>query len=134
MANAIFTKGKEKILSGQINFSTDSLKAVIVSSAYAPSLSTHEFLDSASASVLGSAVTLTGKSVAGGVFNADDINIQAVAAGATAKAVVVFKDSGDPATSPLLLYIDQVGGFPAATNGGDITIQWDNGAYKIFSL
>jgi hypothetical protein len=38
------------------------------------------------------------------------------------------------ATSPVLIYIDTITGFPLATNGGDITIQWDNGAYKIFSL
>jgi len=47
---------------------------------------------------------------------------------------VIWKDTGNPATSPLLLYIDTIGGFPLATNGGDITVAWNDGAYKIFSL
>ena len=37
-------------------------------------------------------------------------------------------------TSPLLMYIDTITGFPLATNGGNVVIQWDNGAYKIVSL
>jgi hypothetical protein len=48
--------------------------------------------------------------------------------------VVIYKDTGVPGTSPLIAYIDTITGFPLVTNGGDITIQWDNGAYKIFSL
>ena len=43
-------------------------------------------------------------------------------------------DTGVAGTSALLAYIDNITGFPLATNGGDITIQWDNGAYRIFSL
>jgi hypothetical protein len=48
--------------------------------------------------------------------------------------VVIYKDTGSPASSPLLAYIDAITGFPLATNGGDITVQWDNGTFKIFSL
>ena len=35
---------------------------------------------------------------------------------------------------PLLFYIDQVTGFPLATNGGNIAPEWDNGPLKILSL
>ena len=54
--------------------------------------------------------------------------------GATAKAVVLFKNTGEAGTSPLLGYIDTITGFPVATHGSDITVQWDNGAFRIFSL
>lgn len=134
MANALYAKGKEKILSAAINFSSDTLKVALVKSAYTPNLSTDEFYTSISANVLSTDKTLTTKSVTGGVFDADDVTWTAVTAGDTAKCAVIYKDTGSAATSPLLAYIDTITGFPLATNGGDITVQWDNGTYKIFSL
>lgn len=134
MSNALYSKGKQKILSGDIDFSTDSILAALVKNTYSVNLSTHEFLTDISAYVLNSAQTLSSKSVTNGVFDAADITYTAVTAGDTALAVVLYKDTGVAGTSPLLAYIDTITGFPLATNGGDITIQWDNGSYKIFSL
>lgn len=134
MANAIYTLGKNRILNGAVNFATANLKAALVSSAYTPVFGTHEFYTDISANVLNTPQALAGKTVSGGCFDATDPTFTAVTAGATAKAVVIYLDTGVEATSPLLLYIDTITGFPLATNGGDITIQWDNGTYKIFSL
>lgn len=134
MANALYTKGKEKILSGSINFSADVIKAAILSSAYVASLGSHEFLSDLGANTLGTDQTTVSKTVVGGAFDASDVTWSAVAAGSTAKAVVLYKDTGVPGTSPLLVFIDTITGWPLSTNGGDITLQWDNGAYKIFSL
>ena len=134
MANTLFTKGKEKILSGAINFTTDTIKALVVSSAYTPDLTTHEFLSDVEAHRLGTDGTLTSKTITSGRLDADDVTWAAVAAGSTAKAVVLYKDTGLAGSSPLLLYIDTITGWPLATSGGDITVQWDNGAYRIFSL
>ena len=134
MANALYAKGKEKILSAAINFNTDTIKAALVSTAYTLNLATDEFLSTVSANVLGTAQTLSGKSITGGAFDANDPTFPTVAAGATAKGVVIYKDTGTAATSPLLVFIDTITGFPLATNGSDITIQFDNGPFKIYSL
>lgn len=134
MANALYGKGKEKLLTAAINLSSDTIKASLVSSAYTANLSTDEFFTTISGSVLNSAQTLGSKTVALGVFDAADITYTAVTAGSTAKAVVIWKDTGSAATSPLLAYIDTITGFPLATNGGDVTIVWDGGAFRIFSL
>lgn len=134
MANALYTKAKEKVLSGAINFSTDTIKVALVKNDYAQNLATDEFYSSISASVLSTDRTLANKSVTGGAFDADDVTWTAVAAGSVCEAVVIYKDTGNPATSPLIAYIDTITGFPLTTNGGDITVQWDNGTYKIFSL
>lgn len=134
MANALYGKGKEKLLAGSINFGSDTIKAALVSSAYSPSLSTDEFLTAISANVLNTAQTLASKTTTLGVVDAADVTFTAVSSGATAKAVVLYKDTGLASTSPLLAYIDTITGFPLATNGGDILIVWDAGAYKIFSL
>lgn len=134
MSNSLYAKGKEKLLSAAINLPTDTIKVALVSSAYAPNLSTDEFYSGISAYVLGTPQTLGSKTVTGGAFDAADATWAAVASGSTAKAAVIYKDTGSSATSPLLAYIDTITGFPLATNGSDITVQWDNGAYKIFSL
>lgn len=134
MANALYAKGKEKILSAQINFATDTLKVAMVKNTYPQDLSTDEFFSSISAYVLGTPQTLTNKTVTGGVFDADDATFAAVLAGDTSEGVVIYKDTGVAGTSPLLAYIDTITGFPLATNGGGVAVQWDNGTFKIFSL
>lgn len=134
MANALYAKGKEKILSGSINLPSDTIKASLLSSSYTANLSTDEFWSGISANLLNTSQTLGSKTVTAGVFDAADVTFTAVTSGSTVKAVVIWKDTGTPSTSPLLVYIDTITGFPLATNGGDITITWDNGSYKIFSL
>lgn len=134
MTNALYAKGKEKLLSGSINMLTDTIKVALVKNTYGVNLATHEFLSDLGATTLGTNQTLTSKSVAGGVFDAADPAWTAVAAGDTALAVVIFKDTGVAGTSPLLLYIDQITGFPLSTNGGNISPEWDNGTFRIFSL
>ena len=133
MANTLYPKGKQKILSAAINFPTDTIKAILVPGSYTYSTA-HEFLSDLGANTVGTAQTLTNKTVTDGVFDADDVTFAALAPGATLKAVVLYKDTGVAGTSSLIDYIDTVTGLPMATNGGDVQIQWDNSAYKIFSL
>jgi hypothetical protein len=134
MANALYAKFKQALLNAEINLDTDTIKAILVSNAYPQNLATDEFLSGISAYQLDDPVTLTNTTIAGGVFDADDVTFTAVAAGATAEGVVLYKDTGNPATSKLIAYIDTITSFPLATNGGNVTVQWDNGANKIFAL
>ena len=134
MANAWYRKGAEKVLLAQVNFNTDTIKARLVKNTYAQNLSTDEFISSVTAITGSTDQTLANTSVTDGVFDADDITFTAVPAGETSEGVVIYKDTGVAGTSPLLMYIDTITGFPLATNGGNVVIQWDNGAYKIVSL
>ena len=134
MANALYALGKEKILSGAINFVSDTIKVALVKNTYPQNLTTDEFYTSISAYVVGTPQTLGAKSVALGVFDAGDATYTAVTAGDTLEGVVIYKDTGVSGTSPLIAYIDTLTGFPLATNGGDIQIIWDSGANKIFAL
>ena len=133
MANRLYPKGAEKLLSGSINLVSDTIKVALLSDAYTYSAS-HEFLSDVSASALNTAQTLASKAVTGGVFDAADSVYTAVTAGANARYLAIYKDTGVAGTSPLIHFVDTVTGLPMATNGGDITVQWDNGSYKIFSL
>mgnify|MGYP003622402939 CR=1 FL=1 len=134
MANAWYRKGAEKVLLAQVNFDTDTIKARLVKNTYAQNLSTDEFISSVTEITGSTDQTLANPSVTNGVFDADDITFTAVPAGETSEGVVIYKDTGVAGTSPLLMYIDTITGFPLATNGGNVVIQWDNGAYKIVSL
>ena len=134
MANAWYRKGAEKVLLAQVDFDTDTIKARLVKNTYAQNLSTDEFISSVTAITGSTDQTLSNTSVTDGVFDADDITFTAVPAGETSEGVVIYKDTGVAGTSPLLMYIDTITGFPLATNGGNVVIQWDNGAYKIVSL
>lgn len=133
MANTLFPKGKQKILSASINFPSDTLKAVMVTDGYTYSTA-HEFLSDLGANTVGTAQTLTTKTITDGVFDADDVTFAALAPGSTLKAVILYKDTGVAGTSALIDYIDTVTGLPMATNGGDVQIQWENSGYRIFSL
>jgi hypothetical protein len=136
MANSLYGKGKEKLLSSTnaISLDSDTIKVALVKNTYAQNLSTDEFYSGISTHVVGTPQTLASKTITLGVFDAADITYAAVTAGDVCEGVVIYKDTGVAGTSPLLAYIDVISGFPLSTNGGDITIQWDNGAYKIFSL
>jgi len=134
MANAMYGKGKEHILNGDIDFDTNVLKAILLSSSYTPSLSTHEFLTDVSSYRLNTDQTLTGVTKTLGVFDANDPTWTAVASGATASYVAIYKDTGTPSTSLLIALFDTITNFPVSTIGSDITVRWDNGASKIIAL
>lgn len=136
MANALYDLARQSFLSGSpsIDWDTDDIKCSLVrSSDYTPNLATDQFLSSVPTRVADSA-NLSGKTVTNGVADANDVTFTAVAAGAAIQYVVIWKDTGVAATSPLIALIDTATGLPVTPNGGDITIQWDAGANKIFKL
>jgi hypothetical protein len=135
MANALYDKGREKFLTGAISWSSDNIKVVLVDAAdYTVNLSTHEFLsDVASGGRVATSGNLASKTTTAGVADAADVTFTAVT-GDQSEALVIYKDTGSAATSPLIAYIDTATGLPVTPNGADITVTWDNGSNKIFKL
>lgn len=135
MANALFDKARQRFLEGQFNWNTDTIKAVLVDTGtYSPNLSAHEFLsDVSSGARIATSGAFTGKTTAGGAADANDITFTSVT-GASIEAIMLYKDTGTDATSPLIAYIDTATGLPITPNGGDIIVTWDNGANRIFRL
>lgn len=135
MANGLYDKGREGFLDGSIDWDTDNIKAVLVDTgAYTVDLATHDFLDDIAVGArIATSANLGTKTVTAGVADAADVTLTAVT-GATVEAIVIYKDTGVAATSRLITYIDTGTGLPVTPNGGDLTIQWDNGANKIFKL
>ena len=129
MASAIYPKFKQKLMEGSINIPSDTIKIALVDTGTYTYSASHEFFSSITG-VVGTPVTLSNKTVTSGVFDADDATFSAVS-GNSVEAVVIYKDTGSAATSPLIIFID---GISVTPNGGSITIQFDSGANKIFAL
>lgn len=135
MANALYDLGRQAFLEGGIAWLTDTIKAVLVDTAlYTPNLATDQFLSI----IPGGARVATSPAFASktstiGVADAADVTFSLVS-GATVEAIVIYKDTGAAATSPLIAYIDTATGLPVTPSGGDIIIQWDAGANRIFKL
>lgn len=137
MASALYPKFKESALSQNpsVDFDTDTIKiaAVDLTTDYTYS-SSHQYKSSVPSYTGTTDQTLGSRSITNGVFDAADATFAALSQSGskTIGAFVIYKDTGNAATSPLIAYID---GFSAVTpNGGDITAQFDNGASKIFAL
>ena len=135
MPNALYDKGREAFLAGEIDWETDVIKAVLIDAAdYTVNLAAHQFLsDIPLAARVATSAPLTGKTVANGVADAYDLIFPAVS-GDSAEALVIYQDTGAAGTSRLIAYIDTATGLPVIPNGGDINVAWDNGADKIFKL
>ena len=80
---------------------------------------------------------LASPGIVDGIATANDFNFTSVPTSNTVDSIVIYEYTGDPATSPLIAFIDTAtGSTPISldTNGGAVTIAWDTGANKIFKL
>lgn len=137
MANALYSLGKQKLLEGGIAWLTDDIKAMLVDVAdYTVNLTTDEFVSdviATPAAEVARSGNLSGKTSTLGVADSDDVTFSSVS-GDVSEALVLFQDTGNDATSPLIAYIDTATGLPVTPDGNNINILWDAGANKIFAI
>jgi hypothetical protein len=132
----LYDKGREGFLDGSIDWDTDDIRAILVDTgAYTAVQATDDFLaDIAGGARIATSSALASKTVTSGVADAADVTFTAVT-GASIEAVVLYKHTGSDATARLIAYIDTASsGLPVTPNGGDIVVQWDSGANRIFKL
>lgn len=136
MTAVLYTKAKQKFLEGGINLTAGTINASLVDTGlYTPNLSTNDFRDDIANDAVIATVALTSITVTDGVFNAANATFTSVPASAnTIEAIVIWKDTGSQATSPLISFANTATGLPVTPNDGNITIVWDTGANKIFAL
>lgn len=145
MANKLYDSGRNAFAKGDIKWLAsggDNIRCFLLESTHVPNLVTHQFLSDIPNDRLGNsgniaasdAPLLTLQDPSAGICDADDVTFTAVPNNKTVGYILIFKDTGDESTSPLIALIDSGVGLPVGTNGGDILIRWDNGANKIFKL
>lgn len=133
MANALYPKWKQALLEFTANNDLDgqTVKVALVTAGYTYSAA-NQYYSSVSGSALGTPQTLNNKTFTDGVFDADDVTFTAVT-GSQVVSLVIFIDTGNAATSPLVAFINTgVTNLPVTPNGGDISITWN--ATGIFAL
>lgn len=134
MANALYPTFKKKLMEAGITMTSDTIKVALIDTGVYTYSASDEFYDDVSAGTIGTPQTLTTPTLTVNVFDADNSTFTSVS-GNSVEALIIYKDTGTPATSPVIAYIDTVSsGLPVTPNGGDITITWDSGANKIFAL
>ncbi|WP_075908877.1 hypothetical protein [Mycobacteroides chelonae] len=132
MVNALYEKGREAFLTGQINWMSDNIKVAAVDATYTPNVAAHQFLSDITG-VVATSANLSGKSSTGGVADAADITFASVT-GSTIVRLVIYKDTGTAGTSRLIAVIDTATGLPVTPDGTNINTTWDNSSNRIFRL
>lgn len=140
MANVLYPKFLQKLIGAStlstgtpIDLATNNIRIALIDTGTYAYSATHEFWSSASSALVGTTQLLGSKTVVDGVFDAADVTFTSVT-GNTIEALIIYKDTGSAATSPLIMYMDTVVGGPinVTPNGGNIEVQFD--AAGIFSL
>lgn len=135
MANALYDLGREGFLGGDIDWDADNIKLLLRDeNDDTPNLATDQYLsDILAAARVAISGNFTSKSKTLGVANASNVTLSSVS-GDESESVDIYQDTGTEGTSRLIANIDTATGLPVTPNGGDITVQWDTGASKIFKL
>jgi hypothetical protein len=133
MASFVYNSYKAKLfsLANSVNLATDTIKVMLTTSAYVPDQDNHAFINQVTSEVVGAGYVAGGSALANktvtqdntndkGVFDADDVTW--ANSTITARYAVVYKDTGTPATAPLICVFDF--GSDKISTGGPFTITW----------
>lgn len=133
MANAIFNSFKRDIANGSIDLDTDTIKIMLVTSAYTPNIDTHAKRSDVTNEVSGAGYTAGGVALANktvtmnitsdkGVFTADNVVIST--ATITARGAVLYKSRGGASSADeLIAYLDF--GADITSTAGNFNITFD---------
>lgn len=127
MANALYLKYKEALLAGEENTSllAGTVKVALIDTDLYTFAPEHQFMTDL-AGVIGQAQEIEApKTVTNGVFYGPGVTFPAVS-GDPVEALVIYIDTGTPATSRLVAYLDSdVAGLPITPDGRDIDVIWN---------
>lgn len=133
MANALYNPGREGFLDGSIDWDTDDIRILLIDSSDGFTATDKFVSDVTAGAIVARSTALGTKTIADGVAGAADKALSAVTTGHTC-AVIIYKYNASDASARLIAWLDTGTNFPIVTNGGDVTVQWDTGANKIFKL
>lgn len=135
MANAVYDKYKEAALGGgaNTNLDTGDVRVILIDAADYTFSQLHDFLDDVPAAArVATSGTLLNTTVTNGVFDADDITINAVT-GDPLEALLFYIHTGVESTSRLVAYIDTGWtGLPFTPSGSNVTLAFNaSGIFKL---
>jgi hypothetical protein len=140
MASKVYGNALKAAFNKEIDFDSDTIKVMLLNSAYTPNQDSHDYLDD----VVANEVTGTGYTAGGAALASKTVTYDAAtntvkfdaadvtwtASTITARYAVVYDDAGATnATKPLLAYFDFT--TDRASSNGEFVVRW--GADGIFS-
>ena len=135
MANALYDRGRQGFLAGEIDWDANDIRIILIDEADDTiDLAVDEDLaDRAGAARVATSSALGSKTTPAGVADAADVTLSSVT-GDVSESIDIYQHTGTESTSLMIANIDTATGLPVTPNGGNITVQWDAGANKIFKL
>lgn len=125
---------KESLLKGSINHASEgnTIKVSLHTASYTPDADAHDFFNDVDNEITSDGYTAGGATLANqavsqdntdneAVFDADDVSWSGLTA--TPRYAVIYKSTGDAATSPLIAYVD-FGGDETLT-ADDFSLAWN---------
>jgi len=144
MANALYGKGREEFLGGDIDWDAGNIKLLLYDASQSPDIDVDYLCDKDTIPDVdrvtnGLSGNFASKTKTLGVADADDVVLTAVTGNEVVGFVIGLDGGGgfvsqSGTTDLLIANIDTATGLPVTPNGGNITVAWDNGANKIFKL
>jgi hypothetical protein len=139
--NALYNYAREICATTGLDWVNSDIRCALIDTGAYTYAASHKFLtDVPSAAFIaptngtraGSAIGTSGtRTATDGACDGPDITFSTIS-GTSAEAVIIFKWVTSASDSWLIAYIDTATGLPITPNGGNIIIQWDSGANKIF--
>lgn len=135
MANALYDRGRQGFLAGEIDWDANNIKLVCIDEAddTIDLAADEDLADRAAAARVATSGNFASKTTTAGVADAADITLTSVS-GDTFESLDIYQDTGAEASSLLIANIDTATGLPLTPDGGNVTVTWDNGANRIFKL
>ncbi|MCD4687497.1 MAG: hypothetical protein K8S97_16325 [Anaerolineae bacterium] len=140
MANALYDKAREAFLNGDLDWTSDTIKVVLVDTEvenyeYVVDITSDQYLSDVPSQARVATATLASKTATAGVADAADVTFSSVSnSGRPCQALIIYKDTGSESTSPLIAYIDAGVSLPVTPNGSDIVLEWSDVYSRIFKL
>ena len=133
MFSFLYNAGKTGLLNGSIDLLLDTIKVALVGALYTADKDAHAFFDDVTNEVSGTGYTAGGKVIGNLSVAQDNANDRAALhaddltwalATFTARAAVIYKTTGNAATSPLIAFMDF--GEDKIVSGEDFSLDWNS--------
>lgn len=139
----LFPLGREHFLLGDLAWVTDTFNITLQDATDEAPDTTDEFKGDIIAGSYIDATTESNNEIGSratldtGTADGADVTMDLVT-GDECEVLIIYREVGGsqatPATDELVVFIEDALGLPIVPNGGDITVQWDAGTDRIFTL
>lgn len=119
-----YPKARERFLTGQLNWLTQSYKTLLLPESYVPDFTDEYLSDVFSEVIIATSEELENKTATEGYANSDPIKFPLLLDPRFGAQAIIYRDTGNPATSPLVFFMsmDMLIGAPFPLQGLDYFI------------